>query len=101
MLIKYDDIESRITSTLSDRATVNKKVHAKLCEVLGCDLLDLSCNGHPLDYLFIAYRKITNTFVKVENCTSALYGQLSILDHLILIINKIRHSNGAPSAFRA
>ena len=50
VLIKYyDDIRSRITSTLSDRAAVNKKVNAKLCEVLGRDLLDLSCNVHPLD----------------------------------------------------
>ena len=99
----YDDIRGRITSTLSDRAAVNKKVHAKLCEVLGRDLLDLSCNVHPLDSLSIAYRKITKTFEKEENCTSALYGQQSILERLILIINKIKYkeSSGDPSAFRA
>ena len=83
----YHDIKSRITSTLSDNAAVNKKVHAKLCEALGCDLLDLSCNVHALDSLSIAYRNITTTFEKEENWTSALYGQYRILEHLILIIN--------------
>ena len=71
--------------------------------MLGRDLLDLSCNVHSLGSLSIAYRKITKTFEKEANCSSALYGQQSILERLILIINKVKYkeSSGDPSPFRA
>lgn len=96
-------IHGKITSTLSDRAAVNKKVSAKLSEALGRNLLDLNCNIHPLDSLSIAYRGLAKSFEKDEGCTSALSGQTSILERLILIISKIKYKEGSgdPCAFRA
>ena len=51
------NVKSRISSTMSDRAIVNTKTVRLLENTLGRDLLMLNCNVHPLDGISLAFRK--------------------------------------------
>lgn len=56
-------VVSELKNTISDRATVNKCVCEKLEDDLDTELLQLTCNVHPLDGAAI---KTRNTLMEIE-----------------------------------
>ena len=96
--VNYDQtlasVKLSITSTLSDRAAVNKCVARKLEEYLGHKLLDLNCNVHPLDSLSIAFKKLCREYENENEVHGALLGSDSALLRVIVNLTKMRYSDG-------
>ena len=99
----YTSITKKITSTLTDRAAVNKKTITDLEKRFGHELLMLNCNVHPLDSLSAALRKHVKEFETEHGCTTKLYGKDSALMRLVLIINKLKYKQGKgdPTSMRS
>ena len=94
-------IMKSISSTLSDRAAVNRCVSTELEKYVGHPLIELNCNLHPLDSISLAYRKLCKEFECEQNVEGLLLGAESVLVKVIHNITKLKFKeNGDPSAIR-
>jgi len=92
-----EKVKEKITSTMSDRAAVNRCVSQELKKFLGHDVLELNCNIHPLDSLAIEFRKVIKVVEDECGVCSELYGKDSVMLRAIMCISKMKYkSSGEP-----
>ena len=95
-------IISSLTSTVTDRCSVNHCVIEMLKTDLDVDLLELKCNVHPLDGLAHKSRQVLKKVDANLEVKSELFGSECKTANVIYSLSKMRYKQGKgdPSGFK-
>ena len=94
------DIVSRISNTITDRATVNQATIKMLNDRWSIDLNICYCHLHPLDTISSSTR---SALKKAQISTGTLFATDCFAANIVIALDKLRFNDGtgAPSAFKS